>query len=118
MLGTPGIAQGCATGDEIVVEPDGSHLVQRRGGNVAVHIYTRGSFSPEDLAGLRAAFAHVGGSVEAPANGRFAVVTVPVVAGFPAIEAAIHGWSVDRDDVERNFGNVYDESGSLLNWWA
>lgn len=118
VLGTPGIAQGCAQGDEILVRPDGTHSVQRRGGNVALHVYTRDSFAPQDLDALRAAFAPLAGFVEAPANGRFAVVTIPVSSGFPAIEASIETWVAGRDDVEWNFGNVYDETGRPLDWWT
>jgi hypothetical protein len=58
------------------------------------------------------------GLVEAPAHRRFAVVTVPVSAGFPAIEAAIAGWmSIRADTAEWFFGNVYDDDGHALQWW-
>jgi hypothetical protein len=118
VLGTPGIVNGCAAGDHIRVENDGSFEVLRRGGNVAVHFYSGARFRPDELSALRTAFEPLHGLVEAPETARFAVVTVPVSAGFPAIEAAAQTWVDGVADVDWLFGNVYDEQDQPLNWWA
>jgi hypothetical protein len=121
VVATPGIANGCAAGDRVRVEPDGSFEVAERGGNVAVnvavHVYSRPALSGEQLGTLRHRFDSLAGFVESPDPARFAVVTVPVAAGFPAIEAAIEGWVAEQADVEWLFGNVYDAEGRPLGWW-
>ncbi len=118
VLATPGMVYGCAAGDTVRVEADGRFAVVRRGGNVAVHIYAKPPLERRDIEDLRGRFDPLRGVVEAPAHRRFAVVTVPVSAGFPAIEAALGGWmSVRTDTAEWFFGNVYDDNGAELGWW-
>ena len=60
-----------------------------RGGNVSLVIFP---FDPPTAATkiepLRASFARLGGTMESPPDGRFIVVTVPIAAGFAAIEHA------------------------------
>ena len=114
--GTPGLVNGCAAGDLVRVQPDGSFSVIERGGNVAAHVYSSVALPEADLEQLRVALSALGGSVEWPATRRFAVVTVPATAGFPAIEAALASWARARH-VEWYFGNVYDPDGFPLNWW-
>ena len=118
VLATPGMVYGCAAGDTVRVKADGQFAVVRRGGNVAVHIYAKPPLEQRDIEDLQGKFEPLRGLVEAPAHRRFAVVTVPVSAGFPAIEAAIAGWmSVRPDTAEWFFGNVYDVDGGSLEWW-
>lgn len=117
VLGTPGLANGCATGDVIAVQEDGTFSVVEPGGNLAIHIYFRPPVSKSDLEALKSVFAPLAGIVEAPPDGRFAVVTVNVSAGFPAVEGAMADWMTGRQDAEWNFGNVYDEAGRPLGWW-
>jgi hypothetical protein len=118
VLATPGMVYGCAAGDTVRVEADGTFSVVRRGGNVAVHIYSKPPLEQRDIEDLEERFDPLGGLVEAPAHRRFAVVTVPVSVGFPAVESAIAGWtSVRTDTAEWFFGNVYDDDGASLEWW-
>jgi hypothetical protein len=118
VLATPGMVYGCAAGDTVRVGDDGRFAVVRRGGNVAVHIYAKPPLEHRDIEDLEGRFDPLSGLVEVPAHRRFAVVTVPVSAGFPAIEAAIAGWVSDRTDTaEWFFGNVYDDDGAPLEWW-
>lgn len=118
VLATPGMVYGCAAGDTVRVQPDGQFAVLRRGGNVAVHIYAKPPLEQRDIDDLHGKFDPLRGLVEAPAHRRFAVVTVPVAAGFPAIEAAIAGWmSFRAHTAEWFFGNVYDDDGDALHWW-
>jgi hypothetical protein len=117
VLATPGLAIGCAAGDRIQVDSDGSFSVSVRGGNVALHVYSATVISASDLARLREIFAPLKGHVEAPVAARFAVVTVPAAAGFPAIEQAIGNWIATQADVDWYFGNVYDDNDNPLGWW-
>ncbi len=66
---------------------------------------------------LRQEFERLGGTVEVPPDGRFVVVTVPVQAGFPAIETRMQRWT-DATGLVWHFGNVYDEDDRPLNWWT
>ena len=115
---TPGLAWGCAAGDVLDVHPDGTFDVARRGGSVAIHVTGRLDQSVVDR--LRDEFAPLGATVEAPQDLRFAVVTVQVTHGFPAIERATERAieTATRGTVEWHFGNVYDEQGKPLNWWS
>lgn len=117
VLATPGIVLGCAAGDTVRVDADGRFAVVGRGGNVAVHIYAKPALEQRDVDDLRRRFEAIRGLVEAPAHLRFAVVTVPVSAGFPAIEAALHAWMSTRTGTEWFFGNVYDDDDVPLRWW-
>jgi hypothetical protein len=71
--------------------------------------------SDDDFGMLVTAFAARGGVVEAPPNRRFIVVTVPVAAGFEAVEAAMRSWVANRDCPWAH-GNVYDGDGQPLCW--
>jgi hypothetical protein len=70
-----------------------------------------------DVQRLTDAFNTLGGLVEAPDHRRFLVVTVPVEAGFAAIEAAMTDWHAANPRVEWSFGNIYADDGTPLNWW-
>lgn len=119
VLGTPGIVDGCAEGDFIAVDPDGNFVVVSRGGNVAIHLWPGPrEFTEDDIRSLKSGFRDLGGRVEAPERARFVVVTVPVAVGFPTIEAVVKDWVGRRKGVEWYFGNVYDERGRPLDWWA
>ncbi|MBL7258614.1 hypothetical protein [Paractinoplanes lichenicola] len=66
----------------------------------------------DDVAELRDAFDRLDGLVELPADRRFIVITVPLTAGFPAIEAAVNAWTAARN-CGWEYGNVHDED-----WWV
>lgn len=85
-----------------------------RGGGIAIHI--TGDLNPSILGHLRVEFARLDATVEAPPDLKFAVITVPVAHGFPAIEHAIR--RATKGAVEWYFGNVYDDHDRPLNWWA
>ncbi len=117
LLGTPGLALGCAAGDRLVVEVDGKFRVVQRGGNLAVLSYTGSDVASDALDALREGFRALGGKVEVPPDGRFVVITVPVTAGFASVEAEMSAWAV-RTGYDWHFGNVYDEADRPLNWWS
>jgi hypothetical protein len=112
----PGLTFGCASGDRIRVDEDGSFEVQRRSGNLCLRIYPAGVPTDSDVEPLTAAFAQLDGIVEMPANRRFIVITVPVTAGFPTVQAAVSAWT-DAHSCNWDYGNVYDEHDQPLNWW-
>jgi hypothetical protein len=116
--GTPGILNGCAAGDRIRVHGDGTFEILVRGGNIAAHMYALDPFPEASLLCLRQDFEPLGGMVEWPATRKFAVVTVPVTVGFPAIEGLVQSFTAQHDGAEWNFGNVYNDAGSPLNWWS
>lgn len=119
ILGTPGLANGCAEGDIVIVEHDGSFDVIERGGNIAIHVYPAGPLGDEVLSDLKQRFGVLGGRVEYPPDTRFVAITVPSAAGFPKIEAAMDDAMrhPSASAVEWYFGNVYDDAGTPLEWW-
>lgn len=115
---TPGMVNGCAAGDRIDVQPDGTFVVIERGGNIAVHIYSREPLVEADLLRLRDRFGSLNGAIlEWPPARKFAVATVPSTAGFEPIEAIMSDFVAGHSDVEWYFGNVYDERNEPLGWW-
>lgn len=118
VLATPGLANGCAAGDRVRVDESGAFVVVERGPNVAVHLYPSDEIHEADLVELRSAFRALSAVVEWPAQRKFVVVTVPVDAGFAAIEAIVSDWIAVHPNVEWNYGNVYDDDGQPLGWWA
>ncbi len=117
IVGTPGLANGCAAGDRVRVDASGAFAIVERGRNVAVHFYASRAMAEADLLDLRAAFEELSAQVEWPAQRRFAVATVPVGAGFQAIEHVVSSWIEFHPEVEWNYGNVYDGQGHPLGWW-
>ena len=119
LLHSPGLVQGIAAGDEFrLVGDDGRFEVTRRGGNLAVQV-----FSPDPVAGLRAELARrvarLGGTLDGAIE-RGLSFTVPVSAGFPAVESVFDGWVAEHPGWEWSFGNVYDPADGVtpLGWWA
>ncbi|BFU46699.1 DUF4265 domain-containing protein [Krasilnikovia sp. MM14-A1004] len=117
VAGTPALVDGCAAGDVVHVQADGSFQVQHHGGNVAIQAFTPEAFTTTDVERLTEVINSLGGVAEAPAHRRFLVVTVPVRVGFAAIEAAMTGWQAATPQAEWSFGNVYGVDGAPLNWW-
>lgn len=56
--------------------------------------------------------------MEAPADRRFVVVTVPAAVGFPAVEAVMETWAAGVSvPAEWGFSNVFGPDGEPLNCW-
>lgn len=115
ILATPGLVWGCARSDVVRVLAGGAFEVVERGGNVTIHISE--TLPPSALDALRHSFRSLDGEVEEPEDRRFTVITVPVSAGFKAIEDAADD-ALASVNVSWAFGNVYDENDVPLNWWA
>jgi hypothetical protein len=117
VLGSPALASGCAAGDRIRVSPDGRFEVLTRGGNLCLVAVPRTPVDNAAVAALRSAFLKLDGATEMPADGRFIVITVPVVAGFAVVEEIANTWA-SRNDADWYFGNVDDEDDRPLGWWT
>ena len=119
LLSSPGFVVGVAAGDEIdLLGDDGQFRVVRRGGNVAVQL-----FSKEPVAGFRDAIAaavrnELGGVLDGGVE-RGLVFTIPAAVGFAAIEALFDYEVHTRPGTEWMYGNVYDpDTGEPLGWWT
>ncbi|MFE4425046.1 DUF4265 domain-containing protein [Streptomyces sp. NPDC056817] len=118
LMGSPGMVEGCAAGDLLKIDADGLFQVERRGPNLCIHAFGEPPFAAESLESLISAFTPLAGLVEAPADRRFIVVTVPAAAGFPAVEAAMETWAAGVAVLlEWGFSNVFGPDGEPLNWW-
>jgi hypothetical protein len=119
VLASPGLLEGFAGGDEIELdseEPLGFR-VTRRGGNVCVQFFWKGDLDAcaRDL-GARAAA--LGGRIDGKADGLL-VFTLPVSAGFQAIESIFYEAEKRYADSSWMYANVYDPADGVtpLNWW-
>jgi len=117
VLASPAMVYDCAAGDRIRVAEDGSFEMLRRGGNLCLVLWPAAPPTDTDIGILTTAFQRLGGIVEASVDRRFIVVTVPVAAGFPAIEEVVNDWTADRG-CPWGYGNVYDADDNPLNWWV
>jgi hypothetical protein len=119
LLYSPGLVQGIAAGDEFrIVGNDGAFDVTRRGGNLAVQVFSTAPVAPL-RAVLEERVARLGGTLDGAIEHGL-VFTVPVSVGFPAIEAVFNTWADEHDGWEWYFGNVYDPTDGVtpLEWWG
>lgn len=118
LLYTPGFVQGLAAGDEFrLVGTDGAFAVTRRGGNLAVQVFADELVALHQ-ADLVAQVARLGGSLDGAIE-RGLAFTVPLAAGFPAVERVFDTWVAAHPGWEWSFGNVYDPTDGVtpLGWW-
>ncbi|SMF64411.1 DUF4265 domain-containing protein [Streptomyces sp. Amel2xC10] len=107
LTGSPGLVEGCAAGDVLKVDADGTFRMERRGPNLCVQAFGDPPFTAASLDSLTTAFAPLNGLVEAPADRRFIVVTVPTAAGVPAVETVMEAWaSAVPGRLEWDIGNI------------
>ncbi|MFE2546833.1 DUF4265 domain-containing protein [Actinacidiphila glaucinigra] len=118
LVGSPGLVEGCAAGDLLKIDAEGLFQVERRGPNLCIQAFGEPAFDADSLEALTKGFAPLNGLVEAPADRRFIVVTVPASAGCPAVEAVMDAWSASvSGQLEWEFSNVFGADGEPLNWW-
>jgi uncharacterized protein DUF4265 len=116
LVASPGLVLGVAAGDHIAVSGEGRFEVVSRGGNVAVQLYADPNIGA-DVSPLTSALANLGGRLDGHEKNLW-VFTIPVSAGFPAIEAVFDAFQADNPGVEWYFGNVYADDGETpLGWW-
>jgi hypothetical protein len=120
---SPGLALGTAAGDVVEVDRDGTFRVISRAGNVAVHVGAAAAANSQRAA-LTKAIRALGGWLDGIGWTRdgansLSVYTIPVAAGFPAIQGALAAFSSAVPGSEWYYANVYDpaDDKTPLNWW-
>ena len=120
VLASPGLLEGFAAGDEIELAPAESsgYRIIKRGGNVCVQFFLgpdpsrpAGELEPQIIA--------LGGRMDGQTPGLL-VFTIPVSAGFPAIERVFYDAEKRYSGCGWMYGNVYDPADGVtpLNWWS
>ena len=118
ILSSPGLVQGVAAGDTIRLSDrhKGAFDVIRHGGNLCLQVLRSGGIAPVVqllLPRIQALSGRLDGQIL-----RGAVFTIPVTAGFQAIEEIMAEAVKAFDGVEWYYGNVYGPDGiTPLNWW-
>ena len=117
LVASPGLVLGIAAGDEIRPTGEGEFEVLSRGGNVAVQFYAQPQVGA-DVSALTHALQKLGGRLDGHEKYLW-VFTVPVAAGFPAIEDALNAFQAKNPGSEWIYGNVYDpdDEETPLGWW-
>jgi hypothetical protein len=116
VVSSPGFVQGIAAGDEFrLLDGNGAFEVTHRAGNVAVQLFSSSPVAPY-VSALSARVQELGGWLDGSIE-RGLVFTLPITAGFPAIERLFQTWVAEQPGWEWAFGNVYAEDGSPFNWW-
>lgn len=122
LLASPGFVEGLAAGDEFELTPDSpqGYRVLARGGNLCVWIYFADEVDPDgaETADLARTAGTLGGRLDGGWS-RMLVLTVPLAAGWAAIESSINA-AVERLGASSwLYGNVYDPSDGVtpLRWW-
>jgi hypothetical protein len=120
---SPGLAPGIAAGDEIELLPSerAGYRVTKRGGNVCVQLFLNACDS-EDRIEITNLVRSIGGWLDGGSDagsGFLLIYTIPVTAGFSAIQNVMAQVS-QRFSVDKwMYGNVYDTKDGVtpLNWW-
>ena len=108
VIASPVLVLGIAAGDRVRIQ-GGQFEVIERSGNLAIQVF---GASSNEVAGLRESVARISGSLDGQ-DSKAAVFTVPVTAGFAAIEELFK-----KSGVEWYYGNVYADDGvTPLGWW-
>lgn len=114
---TPGLAYDVAAGDHIELGDDGTYLVVARAGNVAVRVLSE-QLSEQQASNLTHLVEQsLRGRLDGNLGRRCLAYTVPIQAGFPAIEKIFNEFVRSIPSSMWEFGNVYGKDGQPLNWW-
>jgi hypothetical protein len=118
LLHSPGFVDGVAAGDEIeLLDSAGSFRILRRGGNVAIHLFSESPIAPVRAQLDREVRARLSGRVDGGIE-RGLVFTVPVSTGLPVIAGFFDDFVRSHPGMTWSYNNIYDpESGKLLEWW-
>lgn len=120
LLFSPGLVLGLAAGDRFrLLDSEGRFEGTRRGGNLAVQVFSERPLGKQ-REGLVASVVQLGGKLDGEFQDRGLVFTIPVSAGFPAVEAVFNTFVAETPGTEWFYGNVYDPSDGVtpLNWWT
>ena len=122
LLASPGLAMGTAAGDLLEVREDHSFEVVERGGNIAVHVSAPPN-ADADVDRLKGTIEDLGGWSDGKSWTRdrstLTVFTIPLKAGFTAIEATLKAYLDHVPRGEWYYVNIYDPADDTtpLNWW-
>jgi hypothetical protein len=126
VLRTPPLTIGIAAGDTIEVTDwsSGRFAVLDRGGNLGIQLFLGPAAAPgtgravdDDLTrGIEA----LGGRLDDRVDDRVVVYTIPVEAGFDAVQTVLNAFVSRHPGAEWIFSNVYDPEDGVtpLNWWT
>jgi hypothetical protein len=119
LLGSPGLVEGLATGDEVEVLGDGTFVVTKRGGNVSVWLYLDRNRDDERVVALVEQVQKIGGYLDGGTHASL-IFTIPVGAGFSRIESIFQRFVASCPAATWMFANVYDpaDGQTPLNWWT
>jgi hypothetical protein len=124
LLRSPLYALQLAAGDTIrITNETGEFEVIARGGNVAVQFYLAECESGDSQATASVArkmapeIKALGGRMDGQTAGLI-VYTIPIAAGFPAIEKLFETATDEFPGAQWQYSNVYDQkTGEPLRWW-
>ena len=120
---SPGMVEGIAAGDKIEVAPGDrlGYRVLERGGNLCVWFYFPRPVDEThpDVFALATSIEALGGWLDG-GYARMVVFTIPVSAGFAAVEAVLDAAVGRHPESTWSYGNVYDPSDGKtpLGWWS
>ena len=104
LLASPGFVEGLAAGDEFALDEDSpcGYRVLRRGGNLCVWFYHAEPVAESDeaTADVRRVAESLGGRLDGGYS-RMLVLSIPLVAGFDAVAAALD------DAAQRHAGSTW-----------
>ncbi|MBK9579199.1 MAG: DUF4265 domain-containing protein [Fibrobacterota bacterium] len=117
ILRSPGLVQGIAAGDLIMVESEGRFRVLHRGQNLCIQV-----FFPEDTSGvfeIIEAAREIGCALDGEAP-QLLVFTIQVSVGFSTVQRVFNELAQMVPGLEWYYGNVYDALDGVtpLNWWV
>jgi hypothetical protein len=125
LLRSPLYALQLAAGDTIKItnQEAGTFEIVARGGNVAVQFYLSEGESNDVHATANVAgkvtpeVVGLGGRLDGQTAGLI-VYTIPIAAGFPAIESVFERAASEFLGAQWQYSNVYDDrTGESLRWW-
>jgi hypothetical protein len=120
LLASPSVASNVAKGDVIRVSPlDGSAEIVCRGGNVCRQVFAQQHLTIDEHQAIEVAFHKVlTGSVDGESD-KSMCFSIPVHAGFSAIEHFFNDLATRYSGLVWSYGNVYaDDTATPLNWWV
>lgn len=117
MLHSPAFASGIARGDHFSLDDNqGRFSVQVRSGTLAVRVYSKAPVDNLDAV-LTPTITQLEGRRDIKAA-HVLVYSLPLEAGFEAIEQAFDEATGGSPDLSWSYGNVYDtQTGKPLDWW-
>jgi len=119
---SPGMVEGLAAGDELEIDSAEvlGYRLLKRGGNLCVWFYFEHPVDAHDpgVENLTASVERIGGWLDG-GQSRMVVFTIPVIAGFPAVERVFDAALEGHPGSQWFFGNVYDpkDGTTPLGWW-